>query len=58
MGKLLDAERTSGGECVESKINGGGAMSVPATSLPAIGSRLMLLGLNRDLPTVYKLEHE
>lgn len=55
---MLNAERSSGGEGVEGKINGGGAMRVPTAPLPTVRPGLVLLRYNRDLPTVQELEHE
>lgn len=56
--ELLDPEGSSGGECFEGEINGGGAMRVPAAPLPAIGARLVLLRHERDLPAVQELQQQ
>lgn len=56
--KLLDSERSRSKKSIESEIDSGGAMSVPAGSLPAVRSWLVFLRLDRNLTTVEKLEHE
>lgn len=42
--KLIDAEGSGGGEGVESEVDGGGAMGVPAAPVGAIGAGLVLVG--------------
>jgi len=55
---LFNAEVSGGGEGVEGEINGGGAMRVPAPSLAAIGSGLVLLRHDGDLSAVQELQQQ
>lgn len=53
--KLINAKRPGGGKNVEGEVDGGGAISVPAASLPAIGAGLVLVGEDGDLAAVQVL---
>ena len=55
---MFNAEVSGRGEGVEGEINGGGAMRVPAPSLAAIGSGLVLLRHDGDLSTVQELQQQ
>lgn len=56
--ELFNAKVSSGGESVEGKINGRGAMRVPATTLATIGPGLVFLWDDGNLPAVQKLQHQ
>lgn len=53
--ELINAKGPGGGKSFEGEVDGGGAMSVPAASLPAIGAGLVLVGEDGDLAAVQEL---
>lgn len=55
---MFNAEVSGGGEGVKGEIDCGSAMRVPAASLAAIGTGLVLGRDDGDLATVEELEHE